>query len=492
MPEEEKVVTGPNTADMMDKAARWRGGLPAGVIGVLGASVLLWRLAVGTGLSGDVFWQWTAGQWMLLHHRLLTYDPFSYTVRHRSWVTEEWGYEVLLAALVRTVGPVAFWLLSAGVGTLTVWTVAVRVARQAGWNWAGAVALLLGAGLLLFQRDRPQEISYWFFALELLVLWLARVRPRWAVLLPFLLFVWANLHGSFLLGLLVLVFNALWAFLPWQWGRLKAEAVLSRRNAVLTLAGSAVATLINPYGPGLISYAYHVSSNPAIANVIEEWQSPDFHYITLLLLVALPLAVTVTALAVQDHEVPAGDLVLTGGLLVATLDSVRFMPYFLVAWCVLTARLRPFGLGAGRPLLATWIGVAAVAVVLLTGHKYAPGLAASDQPIAAMPYLRTHPGRVFATYRWGDYLIHEGVPVFIDGRTDLYTGTGVLAEYLAVNNLTENPDRVLGRYHVRYVLWPPHTALAVYLAHDPHWRLVYTTPTAEVFQHQGSWRLARG
>ena len=52
---------------------------------------------------------------------------------------------------------------------------------------------------------------------------------------------------------------------------------------------------------------------------------------------------------------------------------------------------------------------------------------------------------------------------------------------MAVSNLTAGPDPVLARYHVAYVVWAPHTPLALYLAHDPRWRVVDRTPVALVF-----------
>ncbi len=43
--------------------------------------------------------------------------------------------------------------------------------------------------------------------------------------------------------------------------------------------------------------------------------------------------------------------------------------------------------------------------------------------MAATNFLEHQTGRVFTTYWWGDYLIYRHIPVFVDGRTDLYFGT---------------------------------------------------------------------
>ena len=64
------------------------------------------------------------------------------------------------------------------------------------------------------------------------------------------------------------------------------------------------------------------------------------------------------------------------------------------------------------------------------------------------------PGRIFTEYTWGDYSVARHRATFVDGRTDLFEGP-VLTEFMAVTNLTTNPDPVLSAYHVSYVVWAP-------------------------------------
>ena len=80
---------------------------------------------------------------------------------------------------------------------------------------------------------------------------------------------------------------------------------------------------------------------------------------------------------------------------------------------------------------------------------------ASNQPVEAFDYLSAHPGRIFTEYTWGDYSVARSRATFLDGRTDLFEGR-VLTEFMAVTNLTMNPDTVLSAYHVSYVVWAPH------------------------------------
>ena len=48
--------------------------------------------------------------------------------------------------------------------------------------------------------------------------------------------------------------------------------------------------------------------------------------------------------------------------------------------------------------------------------------------------------------------------------------------------MTKDPDPLLDRYGVRYVMWTSDGSLAVFLAHDPAWRKVYRSGAAVVFE----------
>ncbi len=74
------------------------------LIVVAGACAALFHQVMRSGLSGDVFYQLAEGQWMLAHHTVIRHDVFSYTVAGRPWLSEEWGFALLLAWSVNHIG----------------------------------------------------------------------------------------------------------------------------------------------------------------------------------------------------------------------------------------------------------------------------------------------------------------------------------------------------------------------------------------------------
>ncbi len=460
---------------------------------IIAACALVLRTAMHQGVFNDAFWDLAAGRWMLAHHQVIRRDVFTYTIYGHPWVADEWGYEVLLAWLVRTIGGVSFWIVSAGA---IIAAILVSVARSrllgAGWLWAGMLTLLGSLALLTGLSPRPQDLGYFFQALELLILTASRRDRRWLLTLPPLFLVWANIHGSFLAGLAVLLLEVLLAVArARRWGRVEVTRPLPLPWIGGVSLASLLATFVNPHGPGLLRYELHVVLAPQLTSFIQEWQSPNFHDLLFLVIVIGPAAVLLAVALFTDTTFELFDLVFFIGTFLATLHAERFMPLEGLAWWGLAARFPILRRDGIRSTWLTWPIAAFLAFALVhTPHPPAGSVTRGGPnglPVRAAAFVEHQSGRVFSTYTWNDYLIYLGVPVFVDGRTDLYFGTGVLATYINVQNLTVNPNAVFRRYDVRWVLWPPDSAVSIFLQHSPLWRIVYQDKDALVFEHIGSW-----
>ena len=478
------------------EGTRWRTShiprLHPALIVVAGACAALFHQVMRTGLSGDVFYQLAAGQWMLAHHSVIRHDVFSYTVAGRPWLAEEWGFEVLLAWTVKHIGAISYWLVSAGACVAALLAAVARwKITGAGWLWTAALSVLAAAGLSVGLAPRPQDLSYFFFALVMLLLTLARRRHAWLFAVPALLLVWANVHGSFLLGLGVLALEVVWSFLPSAMGRMSISRPLPRKLAGLTFASGLLATLVNPHGPALLAYALKVTSSPQLSNTIAEWQSPNFHSYLYLGVIIGPVLLLIGLLALSRTVFALDDVVLACLMLLAALHAVRFTPYFALAACAMLAPWKPLRTETIRPSVLTLPLAGVLVVALVAGPHVSAGATAEGgplgAPVAATNFLEHQTGRVFTTYWWGDYLIYRHIPVFVDGRTDLYFGTGILQTWLNVSGVTVDPDPVFRHWDVRWVMWNRGSPLSVFLSHDPQWKIADRTGAALVFEHIGAW-----
>ena len=161
------------------------------------------------------------------------------------------------------------------------------------------------------------------------------------------------------------------------------------------------------------------------------------------------------------------------------------MPYFVLVMCSVLSRWSPVKHETIRPSLLTLPGALVVCLVFLAGPHTAAGApqrggGTMGTPVAATEFLEHQTGRVFTTYWWSDYLIYESIPVFVDGRTDVYFGTGILETYVNVSDVDIDPDPVFRRWDVRWVMWNKGTTLAVYLATTPLGRpsIAQATPSS--------------
>jgi hypothetical protein len=115
-------------------------------------------------------------------------------------------------------------------------------------------------------------------------------------------------------------------------------------------------------------------------------------------------------------------------------------------------------------------------------------LVADQYPAEAVSYLQAHgPAEPMLNfYLWGGYLNWRdpSLKIFIDSRVDIFEYSGVLKDYLDILALNE-PDVLLKKYGIRYVLFPRGEPLMYALQHDPNWRELYSDRLSVVMERTG-------
>jgi hypothetical protein len=109
-------------------------------------------------------------------------------------------------------------------------------------------------------------------------------------------------------------------------------------------------------------------------------------------------------------------------------------------------------------------------------------------PVSALRAARAAhlDGPVLNNYDFGGFLIQSGVPVFIDGRADLY-GDQFLRTYLSARE--GNPDvlrKVLERYSIAWTIFNPSAGAVAELDDLPGWTRVYADKFAVIHRRVGA------
>lgn len=459
---------------------------------VLAAFAAIFGLAAMPVEDPDFWFHLRGGQYIWETGSVPQTDPFSYTAPGNRWLTYAWLTELATYGLFAAFGypgPILFFaaLVALAYGLLyltlrciplgtTAAAVLTAWAAAAGAHTWGArpqmVSLVLTAGLLyLMERHRRRG-----------------GRAVWAV--PFLMLLWVNTHGGFLVGLGIV-------------GCYLVGEVFSRRPPPRELLGvlglSAAALLANPTGPGLLLAPLETLRSAAPQAFVQEWQSPNFH-LSQLKFYELLLLAPLVVLPLSRRRPSATDLLLLLASAYLSLESARHIAYYsLVAPPVLGRHLAssPKSL-ALRVESFPWraLNGALLAVVFLSlGWRLSQSLpeeanlAAQRRhfPVGAAAFLRQHrlEGNMFNSYNWGGYLIWQLYPqyrVFIDGRAEVVYSDGVLRDYVQAYFAGPGWREVLERYSVRYIVVERGSPLAVLTAESRDWRLIYADEGAVIFQ----------
>ena len=112
-------------------------------------------------------------------------------------------------------------------------------------------------------------------------------------------------------------------------------------------------------------------------------------------------------------------------------------------------------------------------------------------PVGAAEYLREHPPfrHLLNESNWGSYLTWTLGPefrVFIDGRSELYESSGVLADHFRITHLDPDTLPLLRKYDINACLLPVDAPLSTLLESQPQWRRAYADNLSALFVYTGT------
>ncbi|MCI0399275.1 MAG: hypothetical protein L0332_09985 [Chloroflexi bacterium] len=468
-------------------------------------AIALFAMSVRETIDPDLWWHLATGR-VILEQGLPETDLFSYTVRDHEWIVQEWLTDVLMYLVYLVAGLPGLSLFFAALVAVAFLLV---YARCAGRPYLAAFVVLLAVlAAALPLGARPQMFNLFFLAMFIYILEgykAGRLGRRTLYLLPLLAILWANMHSGYLAGVALLAVYTVGEGAQRLFARRPEQALpwpeVGRLGAI-TLA-SLLAALLNPHGYKLLLFPLGTLGSQAIQGNILEWRSPDFHQ-PYFWFFGLLMAAGVASWLFSRQRPGWTEALLFLGTAAAGLLSARHIPLFAVAAPPIISRhllsaldgtaLYPLLSGqqppARPPRLAAAVNWLLVALVLLVTGVWVAGRLANNNlavaarfPVAAVDYLESSglvSARLYNHYDWGGYLIWRGVPVFVDGRTELY-GNEFFLRYLQTFELRENWRDPLEEYSVEVILVPRSLALATLLQAGDGWREVYADDLAKVF-----------
>ena len=425
--------------------------------------------------DADTWWHLAAGDWILAHHAVPARDVFTFTFAGTPWNAHEWLSEVLMAGAFAAGGWAGLHIVFALAMGVTAASVAGALRKRMDFIPALLVSILGLACVASSLLARPHLL-----ALPLLAIWTsalidARERgtapPLW---LATIMLVWANLHGSFAFGLALAIALGVEAWVMDRGRTAKAWASF--------IAVSILAALINPQGLEGLLFPIKLLAMPGLAT-IGEWGPSDFSRPSPFLFALLGMIFVFMTGKVRLSLLRA---MLILALIYLALSHTRHVMLFAVVAPLLAAS----ALGAAWPAKnqdsPRWLlpVLAALPMILLAARLVLPDVRSEDRvtPLAALAHvpssLRAQP--VLNAYDYGGYLIHQGVKVFIDGRTDMYPAGFLKNDDQLAAGDPKAMSATLARYNTAWTIYPSGSRSAAALDHLPGWHRFYADANAVV------------
>ncbi|MDF1581489.1 MAG: hypothetical protein P1P74_12045 [Desulfuromonadales bacterium] len=421
----------------------------------------------------DFWWHLKAGQTMIEQKGLLQQDPFAFahggdtTARTTFILKGYWLWQITAAGLYNLLGFNGVSLFNLMVAALLGLPVYYRFQRQK-IDPLIAVLLICGGFLLLthsFQLERPQTISFVFIALLLALLTRFEQNERLDWKLPLLMMLWANFHGGFLVGDIVLVLFAGGAVIQYR------RQIATVKHVLLWTMTGVAASLLSPTGwLAFISFKHYNSS--LLQNVIEYqstlqgFEAGGYSVTILWVLIALYFAGVLLSRRVYWPEFLVA-IFLSWFSFMHMRNIGLFVPAMLPVIGSVMQRafsnwlpprhsyvLRSLALLTGAGFLV-WITTGFVE------RRIDQGAVRQVYPEQVISFLENSElqGHMFNDYEYGGYLLWRLAPrikVFIDGRG---LGEDVFADYRKIKSASQTRidgrpefDSLLSKYQVDFVV----------------------------------------
>jgi hypothetical protein len=443
-------------------------------------------------LFADSFYDLYAGRY-IVHQGIPRTDVVTAASRGAPWIDQQWLAHVIYYGAWAAGGYPALAAISALLVTsgfailalLMLWR-GVPPTRMFAWTTA-AIIVFLGNIVV-----RAQSFAYPLFALTL---WLIladgrapRLRARTALVIPVLV-IWANTHGSVLIGVALTAGYAV----------CRAGAALWRRDGwrgpvcyLALAAASAAGVACTPYGAGVLHYYRQIDAvTPALARYVTEWQRPNPLYLVSIAFFAVALATAIAvAVAWRRGARPDPLLAVTAvALLGLALTAIRNQTWFGFAGSLLaaetlarsTGRVPSLGAGFSR-VSAAVLALAALAAFGLLAVRpdgQYESLIPRRAVAAAAAVAASHPAARILGDQWASPPLLWHYPatfgrVAFDPRLEQYSPAqlGSYAAFLTARG--RDWQRALRGYSIVVMSRRHGGRLAGTLTRLPGWRVVYS------------------
>jgi len=375
--------------------------------------------------GSDFFWHLKIGEYISIHKKIPFTDIFSWygTKNHLAWISHEWLFEVLIYQFFhigKELGVFLYVLLMLVLISIILWKQNEKIFIK------HPLKTILWAilGMLIFANKtlpRPHLISYFLFALTIYFAYdtFQNVNSKKIYWAPLITLLWSNFHGGSS-NLSYIVYGTFLILSILSIKNDKKEILKVRQKKYFYAFCTSIFCIgINPHGIKMLLYPYLNMTYQEMIQCIEEWQHLSLTSIDGMFYFLFMLGILITILRSKE-KYQAIDITLLFLFMILGVKSTRFMPYLFIVTTSIVPRYWKEEKITIQLLPIFIFLLFIIPSFYLTIYQKPEFNLISEEMIT---YLKNNDHTLYNSYELGGYLIYKEIPVFIDGRADLYIDT---------------------------------------------------------------------
>lgn len=409
--------------------------------------------------ESDYFWHIKAGEYMF-NHGILTEDVFSYITYGKHWMSHEWLFELIIYSLKIIVGNYNM-IIYIFISLFTIYLFSYFYNKEKMLNnlLFTVIWLVFSCIFMAYIQCRPHFISFIMLSITMYLLYslIKNENSKKIYILPLLTIIWSNAHGgSSNLGYLLCFFLCLIGIFEFRFNKIEAKKLSKMQLKKLLIIGliCIFCTTINPHGFRMTIYPYINIMDNTMINSIAEWSPTNINELAHLPFFILSVFILFIFLF-SKKRINFIDFSLFGLGLLLGLKTIRFWPYlYIISSYFIFDYINKFTFN-NMKFIILFLDVMIIMMFTISFKNISFEVNKKscflDNKMISL-IKKSRPQRLFNSYDTGGELVYYDIPVFIDGRADLYSSYGVLNNYLNIVNLDYDYEELIDKYNFDYYL----------------------------------------
>ena len=438
----------------------------------------------------DTYWHIKVGEWIINNKTIPNTGLFSSTFFDQPWTPHSWLSEVIIYFIHSTLGWPGLTLLGISAVTLSIFFMLSYLLKKLPPIRALSLMVMAYGTLYAHIMPRPHIL-----ALPIMTFWFIQMlqasennKPP-SIYNLFLMIIWANIHGSFIIGIAYASFFALEAVLTAQQNINKSQLTKDWLYfIILTIA----CTLITPHGIDTLLLPLQLTNQDFITSHVSEWISPNFQdlqFLEVWIIAIIGFSLT------QKVKFPVLRVLFLIGLIHLSLKHGRYSPDLLSIqaplllasplarhWNINLKNQIKFSLKTLFPvhllekILLFTFTLTLLYYIFSIKQQELDKSVEINKTLTVLNQSKTR-GNVFNSYDIGGYLIYHGFNTFIDSRAELYKDKFIEKYFYATNlyGSTEKLEKLLSQYNIHWIMLSATTPAIVYLDMHPNWLRIFSS-----------------